>query len=55
MSDDEHPLWVMCPCCRGFWCTVHRQHAHDCECPPIDEMTFDPYTTGGEPLDLDPC
>jgi hypothetical protein len=37
------PAWVPCPCCENFYCTIHRVHAHDCECPPVEEWTTDPY------------
>ena len=46
----KHPAWVKCPCCENFFCTIHRMHAHDCECPEIDDWTVDPYTEGGRPL-----
>ena len=42
------PLWIPYPCCENFWCVVHDKHAHDCACPSIDQMDFDPYTEGGE-------
>lgn len=42
------PAWVPCPCdCGNYWCTIHQTHAHDCECPPIEEWETDPYTTPG--------
>ena len=44
----NNPAWIPCPDgCGNFLCTVHKTHVHDCACPPIDEMTFDPYTEGG--------
>ena len=36
--------WVPCNCCDTFWCTAHKKHAHDCECPPAEEWTTDPYS-----------
>jgi hypothetical protein len=42
------PRWIKCPFCANFWCWVHQKHVHDCECPPIEEMTFDPYATSAE-------
>lgn len=45
-SASPTPLWVPCPDgCGEFWCNRHQTHAHECQCPPIDELTFDPYTT----------
>jgi site-specific DNA-cytosine methylase len=46
--DTDRPLWIPCPCCENFWCVRHQQHAHDCECPSIDLMDYDPYSEGGE-------
>lgn len=40
------PAWVPCPCCEDFLCTIHQMHAHDCECPGIEEWETDPYTAG---------
>lgn len=36
--------WIPCECCENFLCTIHGTHAHDCECPPIDEWDIDPYS-----------
>ena len=44
---DERPLWVRCQCCDCFWCTRHQKHAHDCDCPSIEHLDFDPYSEGG--------
>lgn len=44
------PAWVPCNGCEEFWCSVHNQHAWECDCPPIDEWDVDPYTTGGIPI-----
>ncbi len=45
----NEPCWRQCTC-GNFWCETHHKHAHDCECPPIDEWQVDPYldieTTG---------
>ena len=35
-------LWVKC-CCGNFFCQKHQKHAYECDCPPIEEMDFDPY------------
>lgn len=35
--------WVKCRC-ENYWCNIHKKHAHECECPPIDDWTTDPYT-----------
>jgi len=37
------PPWVPCNYCQDYQCTIHKMHAHDCECPPIEEWTTDPY------------
>lgn len=35
--------WVTCPNCENYWCNIHNQHAHECECPPVEDWTTDPY------------
>jgi len=41
------PAWIPCPeGCENFLCTIHHQHAHDCQCPEIDGWNCDPYTDG---------
>src|SRR5262245_2841125 len=36
--------WVPCPHkCGEFLCTIHQCHVFECECPPIEEWTIDPY------------
>ena len=35
--------WIRCDCCDDFWCTLHAKHTGDCECPPLEEWTTDPY------------
>lgn len=42
------PAWVPCRNCDEFHCRVHRMHACDCPCPPVDEVDFDPYATNPE-------
>ncbi len=37
------PVWIPCPCCQDYWCTIHGRHAYECECPDIAEWTVDPY------------
>jgi len=37
------PAWIPCRCCENYICTLHGEHAHDCECPPIEEWDSDPY------------
>jgi hypothetical protein len=42
--------WVPCVGgCGDYWCRLHDQHAHECECPPLEEwpVLLDPYTNGG--------
>jgi len=29
--------WQRCDCCNEFVCTVHDQHASECDCPEIDQ------------------
>ena len=38
------PAWLNCPACHDYWCTIHNMHVHDCECPPVEEWTTDPYS-----------
>lgn len=35
--------WIPCECCDEWQCTYHGEHAHECECPPIEEWELDPY------------
>ena len=36
-------MWVPCEMCDDYWCTEHDQHVADCDCPPREEWTTDPY------------
>lgn len=37
--------WIPCPDgCGDHFCNIHNMHAHECQCPPIDEWTTDPYS-----------
>ena len=39
-------IWVKCPWCPDFGCTIHRCHAYDCGCPRIEFWLLadlDPY------------
>jgi hypothetical protein len=50
MTDEkDKPCWELCEMCDDFLCNVHvGQHAHDCECEPIEwweEKEMYPYTT----------
>ena len=41
--------WVECPCCKNFLCTIHGKHAHDCDCPSLEEWEetgTNPYADG---------
>jgi hypothetical protein len=38
------PTWIPCPCCENYLCTVHMTHAHECQCPSIEEWSTDPYS-----------
>jgi hypothetical protein len=37
------PAWVPCECCEDYICTIHGMHAHDCECPPVEDWSTSPY------------
>lgn len=40
----SEPAWIPCPGgCGEFWCTIHRTHVFECECPAIEEWKCDPY------------
>lgn len=43
------PAWIPCAWgCGDYWCLVHKMHAHDCDCPPIEEWEVDPYVEAAE-------
>ena len=35
------PAWVPCPECGNFLCTYHGGHAHDCDCPALEDWLED--------------
>ena len=41
------PAWLPCSCGTYFFCRIHQMDAVDCDCPPIEDWTTDPYETGG--------
>lgn len=41
----DSAAWVPCEC-GEWWCMIHGAHASECDCPPVDELDFDPYTEG---------
>jgi len=43
----RYPAWIPCDNCEEYWCTIHEKHAFECDCPPIEEWTVDPYNEGG--------
>ncbi len=45
----RRPKWQRCGCCENFWCNVHRRHAHECKCPPVEEWASSPYAGCPEP------
>ena len=47
---ENSAAWVPCPECENYLCTIHRTHAHECECPPIEEWDSDPYERSGGQL-----
>lgn len=39
------PAWIPCPNgCQDYFCTIHNEHTHVCDCPSIDHWLTDPYT-----------
>ncbi len=49
------PAWIPCPDCDNFLCSIHRLHAHECECPSIEEWgDVDPYSAGGKKITIGP-
>lgn len=33
----ESGVWVKCPGgCDDYWCTLHKAHAWECECPDLE-------------------
>ncbi len=36
--------WSPCPSCEDYWCEIHKMHAHDCPCPPVEEWVTSPYS-----------
>ncbi len=53
MTDEpaDGPAWVPCDCCDDFLCRIHGCHAHDCDCPAVEEWgDVDPYSAGGPAL-----
>ncbi len=51
-----HPAWVRCESFDGFLCTIHTgEHAHDCDCPAIEEWACDPYSAGGVDIEVSGC
>lgn len=51
----DNPAWIRCLCEDEFFCTIHGKHTAECDCPEIDDLDFDPYTTGGKPVELRTC
>jgi hypothetical protein len=46
----DPPAWMPCLCCDEWVCTIHGEHVHDCDCPPIEDWETDPYGPGSNPL-----
>ena len=46
------PAWVRCPCCENYWCNQHEKHAHECDCPPIEQWETDPYSVRPPSMEL---
>jgi hypothetical protein len=44
------PAWMRCTNCEDFICTIHADHVADCDCPPIEEWSVDPYGPGSNTL-----
>jgi hypothetical protein len=47
MTDDIAP-WTPCEDCDEYWCNIHLEHAFECECPPLEEWSTDPYSPPSE-------
>lgn len=48
-----YPAWIRCPDCDDWWCSIHKCHVYDCECPAFEDWIMDgvdSYLTGGEPV-----
>jgi len=44
------PAWIQCPGCEDYWCTIHKVHVFECDCPDVYtcmENGWDPYVEGG--------
>lgn len=50
--DAETPAWIPCPDCDEYYCTIHKMHAWECECPPVEDWIEDigilPYEQGSK-------
>jgi|SRR5215831_2660289 len=44
LKADPIVFWTPCPCCENYWCNLHKKHAFECACPPIEEWQADPYS-----------
>jgi len=46
----SQPAWIQCPDYDDYWCTIHKKHAYDCDCPDIDtwitKKGITPYEKG---------
>jgi len=38
-------IWRPCCSCEKYWCELHQEHVHECECPPVEKWPQDvqPY------------
>jgi len=43
----EKATWTPCDC-GEYWCNRHGMHAHECECPPLEEWSTNPYERCGK-------
>ena len=46
MSSIPITQWVRCELCEDFYCSLHDQHAFECDCPSLDDFIaqgYDPY------------
>jgi predicted nucleic acid binding AN1-type Zn finger protein len=45
----NEPSWIPCEYCEEYFCTIHKMHVADCDCPPIDDwIDENPYETPEE-------
>ena len=51
-TDRSGGAWVRCAHCGEWFCIIHELHTYDCDCPPVEEWSIDPYIAD-DPADDD--